>query len=162
MSVFVQDEEAVVDVELAGSMMLQDILVMPEPQRTYYIKAWIDYGQYDENGGMVKLRNPEGRKVEIPYGGKGGKMVFPFVGKEVSRRAALHIILDFGKNGYYYGKDMSTGMSRDVLEALKIGEPDIAKQYEKRKFEFNEYYLEQVPYGSVNEEIEEDEAATAA
>lgn len=157
MSVFIQDEEAVVDVERAGKMMLQDILAMPEPERTYYIKAWIDYGQYDDEGGMVKLRNPEGKVVRIPYGGKGKYMTFPFTGKEVSRRAALQIIRDFGANGYYHGIDMATGMSRDAWEALKIGDKEIAAQYKEDRFSFNDHHLEQVPYGAISDEVDEDD-----
>ncbi len=155
MSVFVQDEEAVVDVEVAGKLMIQDILRMTEPRRTYYIKAWIDYGQYDENGGMVKLRNPERKRAEIPYGGKGKKMVFPFTGKQVARITALDIIRNFGPDGYYRGIDMATGMSRESWEALKIGEKDIARQYKEEQFHFDENYLEQVPYGAEEEVIEE-------
>ena len=155
MSVFIQDEEAVVDVERAGKMMLQDILTMSEPERTYYIKAWIDYGQFDDTGGMVKLRNPEGRVVKIPYGGKGKFMTFPYQGKEVSRRAALQILRDFGQGGYYHGVDMGTGMSRDSWEALKIGNPEIAAQYKEERLSFNEHHLEQVPYGAISDEVDE-------
>lgn len=154
---FIQDEEAVVDVEKAGRMMIQDILKMAEPERTYYIKAWIDYGQYDENGGMVKLRNPDRKVVRIPYGGKGKFMTFPYTGKEVARRSALQIIRDFGDGGYYNGVDMATGMSRDAWEALQISDPQIAAQYAKRTLDFNENYLEQVPYGPEVEETDEAE-----
>jgi hypothetical protein len=154
MAQIVPDEEATVDVEMAGSMMLQDILVMPEPKRTHYLKAWVDYGQYADDGGMVKLRTPDRKRLEVTFGGRGKKMVFPYVGKEVSRLQALQLLRDFGENGFYRGLDMATGMSEEAWETIQVREPDLAKQLGKRKLEFINNYLEQVPYG---EESEEDE-----
>ncbi len=140
------DEEATVDVEMAGKMMLQDILSMPEPERTHYLKAWIDYGQYDENGG-VKLRTPDRKPLSVPFGGKGKLMVFPYQGKIVSRLQALQLLREFGVNGFYRGVDMATGMSEEAWETMQVREPEISKQFAKRKLEFINNYLEQVPFG---------------
>lgn len=156
MSVFIQDEESVVDVEMAGKMMLQDILRMEEPRRTHYIKAWVDAGQYDEAGGKVKLRTHDGKKLEVPYG-EGKTMTFPFTGKLVSRLAALRLLRDYGENGFYYGRDQATGMARAEYEALQHREPAIAAQYAKQKLNFIESYLLQVPFSETEEG--EDEAA---
>lgn len=157
MSIFIQDEEAVVDIERAGKMMLQDILVMSEPERTHYLKAWIDYGQYDENGGQVKLRTPDRKNMRVPHGGRGKYMTFPYQGKEVSRMVALQLLREFGENGFYHGIDMATGMSEDAWTALQHTSPEVAAQYKNRTLEFNTNYLIQVPYGESAEETDEDE-----
>jgi hypothetical protein len=148
---FIQDEESVVDVEKAGAMMLQDILAMPEPDRTHYLRAWLDYAQFDPNGGMVKLRTPDRGRMVVPFGGAGKTMTFPHTGKEVSRLNALTLLREFGLGGMYHGLNMATGMSRGAYETLQIREPEMAQQYAKQKLEFNDNYLMQVPYGDSDE-----------
>lgn len=140
-------EESVVDISEAGAMLLQDILAMPEPQRTYYLRAWVEYGNVgDDEGGVIKIATSDRRPTTIPSGNK--TLNISPKGKRVQRLAAIRLLMDFGLNGLHYGRDLATGMSRDDWETMQYQNPELANRYKNHRFQFNENYLIQVPIGA--------------
>jgi hypothetical protein len=143
----VEEEENVND------MFLQDILALPEPDRTNTLNEWVEAADYDvEYGGTVKIGNPDKKPMKVTV----GKETFniPPSGRRVERRMAIKLLLDYGSNGTYLGRDQATGMTP---MAWQFAKPEMKEFFGNYAFNFILNHLEQLPDGnpSVEEESEE-------
>jgi hypothetical protein len=124
-----------------SDLLLQDILELPQPERTNTLVEWLEAGQYDNlHGGTVKLVT--NNKKPMQFNMNGQPFHVPPAGKRVSRDLALRLLMLYGASGRYYGRDQRTGMP--------AGEEDMLSEHQEKwaarqKFNFIKQYLMQAP-----------------
>lgn len=134
-------------------MLLQDILALKEPERTHELHKWVDAANYDTvNGGTVKIGNPDRKPMQVPINGE--KFNIPPMGRRVERRLAIKLLMAYGENGTYFGRDQSTGMTPYEWQ---IAKPEVKNMYGNYKFNFLEHYIEQLPDGNTSDEEDSEE-----
>lgn len=144
----VEEEESNIN-----GMLLQDILELKEPERTHLLEEWVEAANYDvENGGTVKIGNPDRKPLQVPINGE--KLNIPPLGRRVERRLAIRLLMDYGINGTYLGRDQATGMTPFDWQAAK---PEVKQMYGNYKFNFIENHLEQLPDGNPTSDEEDSE-----
>lgn len=128
---------------------LQDILAMPEPERTWRLEEWVN--EYDaEYGDTILIKPAKGSGLQVIV--DGSKQNFPPKGQRVGRRRAITLLRKYGERGIYRNVDRATGMTPARLNSLSNEEKNKWKGYE---FDFNDNYLVHVPDGTqVEEETE--------
>lgn len=131
-------------------MLLQDILALPEPDRTHELEKWVDAADSEvEHGGTVKIGNPDRKPLQVPIDGQ--KFNIPPSGRRVERRLAIKLLMAYGINGTYYGRDQATGMTPMDWNFAK---PEMKQFFSNHKFNFLEHHIEQLPDGNTSVEEE--------
>lgn len=130
--------------------LLQDVLALKEPYRTYCLQRWLETYDY-EHGGNVKLKMSD-KKTHRLRMEDGQEIVITPAGKNVARELAYEIMTRYGKGGQYHGIDRATGVNPVEWRAMH---KDTKAFFEGYEFDFNEAYVYQVPYNHPS--VEEDE-----
>ena len=92
-------------------MKLDEILALPEPEKSHALEDF--YAESDE---PVKLKPAQRGTLKVRHRGK--VITVPPGGQWFGRKSAVDMLLCFGKNGKYIGKDMATGHTEQTLMAL--------------------------------------------
>lgn len=121
--------------------LLQDILELAQPDRTHLIEQWIEAGNYDvKHGGTVKIVTNDKKPLQFNY--EGQVFHIPPAGKRVTREVALKLLILYGRNGRYYGRDQRTGLEKGQEFHLTEYQERWAS---KQTFKFITQYLLQAP-----------------
>ena len=154
MSVIIKPADAAVhpmsvpnlDPQAVGKMRLDDILFhMEEPDRTQYLRLWVDADHFGD--GRVLIKPASGKPMVVRLHGQ--EITFTAQGRRVPRKLAIDLLLNFGEQGLYRGRDQATGFTRLQWTTLK---PEVKALYNPEKLYFLEDYLTHVPDGGVEEE----------
>lgn len=152
---------AVVVEEVDGSdYLLQDILELPEPERTHVLNEWVEAAAYDvEHGGTVLIGTPNKKPMQFRY--QGEMFNVPPAGRRVTREVAIRLLTLYGEHGRYYGRDQATGV---MLGQEEMFTEEEQKWASRRKFNYITNFLVQRPekQTSENERSAFDRALAAA
>ncbi len=135
--------------------LLQDILALKEPYRTYCLQRWMDTYDY-EHGGTVKLMMSDGRGKKLLMEDGHTINITPS-GKTVAREVALDILMAYGKGGLYHGIDRPTGVTEVAYRAMH---KDTQAFFDGHKFDYNQAYVYQVPFNRASDDSEVDDTPT--
>lgn len=135
----------VVEDPQGADMLLQDIMEYPYPERQFMLEDWLE-ASGDDPSGTVKIGTPDGKPMHFMY--KGKVFNVPPAGKRVSRKLALELIIKYGKDGHYYGRDQRTGLMVDDQFGLT---EEQEKWAARQQFNFLTNYLIQVDENEVRE-----------
>lgn len=121
--------------EATTEQALDDILALKEPERTHALTEWVDNGEPI----ILKAQRAPWRVVH------DGKVYnISAKGRTVDRRAAVYLLLKYGKNGKYYNVDQATGINPNVKNQIEARDDESTKYWRKRglpeKFETNYLY----------------------
>lgn len=124
-----------VDPQAVGKMRLDDILFhMEEPERTWYLRQWVDADHFGD--GRVLIKPASGKPMVVRLHGQ--EIAFTAQGRRVPRKLAIDLLLNFGEQGLYRGRDQATGFTRLQWTTLK---PEVKALYDPEKLYFLEDYL---------------------
>lgn len=133
-----------VDPQAVGRMRLDDILFhMEEPERTRYLRLWVDADHFGD--GRVLIKPASGKPMVVRLHGQ--EFAFTAQGRRLPRRLAIELLLNFGEQGLYRGRDQATGFTRLQWTTLK---PEVKALYDPEKLYFLEDYLTHVPDGDTD------------
>jgi len=122
----------------AGKLRLDDILFRTEePERTRLLRLWVEADHLGD--GRVLLKPASGKTLVVRF--KGQELVFNPNGRRVPRQMAIYLLLNFGENGIYRGRDQATGLTRN--QWLLLSE-DEKKRFDQSKLFFLDDYLTHV------------------
>jgi hypothetical protein len=136
--VLVSQGVSVPDPVQVGSLRLDDILFRTEePERTQLLRAWV--GADHLGDGRVRIAPASGKPFTIRY--QGREWTFGPEGRRVPRAVAIDLLLNFGEQGLYRGRDQATGFTRLQWTTLK---PEVRALYDESQIVFLEDYLTHV------------------
>lgn len=128
----------------------------PGDIRTAALQEFIDDADNDGNV-LLKTNNKKTLIANLD----GREYTFPPKGKRVNRRAAINLLLDYGRNGKYFGVDQATGMRRSqwLMMSEKQREP---YRHMEPEFKFIDSYLTHaVDTFEDDEDVTEDDVPTS-
>jgi hypothetical protein len=136
--VLVSQGVTVPDPSRVASLRLDDILFRSEePERTQLLRAWVDADHLGD--GRVRIAPASGKPLVIRY--QGREWTFGPEGRRVPRRVAIDLLLNFGEQGLYRGRDQATGFTRLQWTTLK---PEVRALYDESQIAFLDDYLTHV------------------
>lgn len=133
---------------------IDDILNLREPHRTYAIEELVGdedpYGVDDDEKVLIKTH--DGKPVTLHF--RGRKINISPKGRRVPRSLAVELLRDFGKDGYYTGKCLRTGIRKSEFDMASDENRRRMGWHEGMPLHFFTSYLTHIE----DEPVEDDEA----
>lgn len=125
-----------------GAMQLDDILEMREPQKTRYLREWLNFID-EKHMGQVLVKASKGSTFPATYRGRVVKV--PPRGVRIDRRIAVDLLVNYGKHGIYVGMDPATGMTPSRWKSMKKDERELYVDAHGSEPSFIDRYLTHIP-----------------
>jgi hypothetical protein len=138
-------------------MPLHEILALAEGPQTEALMEF--YANTDPNSDSVNIRTASGKQMVTYINGQ--KYVIPAGrGRSVSRRLAVRLLLDYGRNGKYWARERNTGIRKidlprvpeETRERIQWYTPEV----DFKNFNPSEDYLIHHQNSELTEELEEE------
>lgn len=137
------------------SMPLHEILALPEGPQTEALQHF--YANSDPNNELVLIKTNSGKRMDVML--NGHKFTIMGKGRRVSRRQAVRLLLDYGYQGKYWGRERTTGIRKIDLPRVTEEERERIQWYNPdidfKSFNPNEDFLIHVP-GAQDDEVEDE------
>ncbi|MCX2725996.1 hypothetical protein OO015_00545 [Thermomicrobium sp. 4228-Ro] len=154
--VLVSQGVTVPDPSKVGNLRLDDILFRTEePVRTQLLRAWVDADHLGD--GRVRVAPASGKPLTIRW--QGREWIFGPEGRRIPRRVAIDLLLNFGEQGLYRGRDQATGFTRLQWTTLK---PEVRALYDESQIVFFDDYLTHVVEAEDSGEVQQEKSKKAS